>query len=90
MGNMCGVPYGKVIYAGSLAWLLAWLEGGSCRPLPSHKRERGDVGGFGGGAVPVTLEVSAYDDDMMRKRLRWICKRFANLCVFLVWLREIA
>ncbi len=56
---MCRIPYGKVIYAGSLFWLLAWLEGGGCRPLPSHKRERGDVSGFGGGAVSVTLEVSA-------------------------------
>ncbi len=59
VGDICRIPYGKVIYAGSLFWLLAWLEGGGCRPLPSHKRERGDVSGFGGGAVPVTVEVSA-------------------------------
>ena len=59
LGYMCGIPYGKVTYTGSLFWLLAWLEGGGCRPFPSHKRERGDVGGFGGGAIPVAMEVSS-------------------------------
>ena len=59
LGYMCRIPYGEVVYTGSLFWLLAWLEGGSCGPFPSHKGERGDVGGFGGGAVPISLEVSA-------------------------------
>ena len=70
LGYMCRIPYGKVIYTGSLVGLLAWLEGGSCRPVQSHKRERGDVGCFGGGAVPIALEVSAQNENLMRKRLR--------------------
>ncbi len=32
VGYMCRIPYGKVIYAGSLFWLLAWLEGGVVGP----------------------------------------------------------
>ena len=57
LGYTCRIPYSKVIYARSLIWLLAWLEGRSCRHCPSHKGERVDVLGFGGGAIPVALEV---------------------------------
>ena len=70
MGSPCGIPYGKMVYAGGLVGLLSWLEGGSCRLIPSHKWERGDVGGLGGGAVPITLKVSSQDKKLMRERLR--------------------
>ena len=67
---MFGVPYGKVFYAKSLVWLLAWLEGGSYGPIPPHEWEGGDVAGLGGGAVPITLKVSSQDKKLMRERLR--------------------
>ena len=68
MGSPCGIPCGEMVYAGGLVGLLSWLEGGSCRPIPSHEGERGDVGGFGGGAVTVTLKVSSQDEKLMRER----------------------
>jgi hypothetical protein len=69
-GSPCGIPYGKMVYAGGLVGLLPGLEGGCCRPIPSHEWEGGDVVGLGGGAVPVTLKVSSQDKKLMRERLR--------------------
>ena len=70
MGGPSGIPYGKMVYAGGLVWLLSWLEGGSCGPIPSHEWEGGESGGLGGGAVPVTLKVSSQDKKLVRERLR--------------------
>ena len=78
-GMFCVLPIWCIMCLGSHgvrrsmqeAWSGCWRgkKVGVVGPFHLTKRERCDVGGFWGGAVPIAMQVSAHDEDILWERL---------------------